>query len=654
MPIQADQRKPKKTQYVGTADKEAQKVSARWWLLPKDKIHTGVSTVVEHILTNMSVRRRMNYFFAALYNDLGAQFTSSRHTNLYYNRTALDGNAVLGSSITLNVLQNCIDTACALISKNKPKPQFLTEGSKDYATKVKGKELTRYVEGIFDETNMYQVAQKVFLDACIYGTGALKLFIEDGEIRAENIFIEEILVDDLEGMHEAPVQLHQRKYIARDILCAQFPECEEEIRSCQEISGGTTTTADVIAVRESWHLRSGKKSKDGMHAITIENCTLYAEPFTKDTFPILFFRWAFQTLGFWGRGICHETWKLQRELDIILQTIQRSQRLVSGPIIAVESGSNITEDHITSNRLGKIVEYSVTPPQFLTPPSVNAELYNHANYLEDRIYKVAGVSQAAAQGEKQKEVKSAIAIREANDITAGRFEITGQRWERFHMDIAKLLVDLSCDLSKEKSDLSVMTTGKGSARRINFKDVKSELEDYKLQLFPVSGLPSTPAGKLDQLMDYAQAGYLSKEQVMDIADFPDLEDTISLETASLHLTQDILSNIKLHGDYIAPGPYMTLPIAYRMACLEVDRATLQNVDEDNIELLRKWADACQDLMDEGKAQAAAAQAGMAQQNMGTPSQQGSAAVGSQMVGPGAPPPTPGAPPPMPPSPEMPQ
>ena len=83
---------------------------------------------------------------------------------------------------------------------------------------------------------------------------------------------------------------------------------------------------------------------------------------------------------------------------------------------------------------------------------------------------------------------------------------------------------------------------------------------------------------------------------MDVVDFPDLEDTTSLETASIHLTQEILSNIKEKGEYMPPGVYLNLQLAFRMACLEVDRAQLQGVEEDNIDLLRKWADAVQDLI----------------------------------------------------------
>jgi hypothetical protein len=432
-------------------------------------------------------------------------------------------------------------------------------------------------------------------------------------------------------MHEQPLQLHQRKFRQRDEVLAMFPKFKEEIMGAEQVAGGTATfsTADIIPVIESWHLPSGKRAGDGYHTICIQNATLFSEKYTKDYYPIFFFRWAHQTLGFWGRGISHEIWKLQRELDMILQTIQRAQRLVGGPIIAVEAGSNIAEDHLTSNKLAKIVEYTQTAPQYLDPPCVQPELYEHAQYLEDRMYKVTGVSQTQATGTKDPTLKSAVAQREAADQAAGRFEIVGQRWERFFLTLADAVVDMSDELDEP----TVLVGTKSGAELIDFRKAKIAREKRRLQLFPVSGLPNTPAGRLDQLMDYAQAGYLSKEQVMDIVDFPDLEDTVSLETAALHLTQEILSAIKEDGKYIEPGPYLNLELAYKMACLEVDRSELQHVKEEHIDLLRQWADAVNELRTAASAQqqqsAASMQGPVGQQQLGTAAQSGQAQQAQQ-------------------------
>lgn len=576
----------------------------RWWTVEDEEVYASVFSVCNEVLLNLNIRRRMNYFFSTLYNDIGAAFTSSQNVNLYYNRTALDGNAISNSRMTLNVLQNVIDTATAMVAKNKPKPQFVTDASKDYATKVKGKKATKYVEGVFDEAQIYKIMQRVFQDACIYGTGFIKLIAdnEENKIRAEWVYIEQILVDDLEGMEQLPQQFHQRRYMQKDVLIEQFAKKDavlaQKIMDASTVAGGAATfsTADLVPVIESWHLPSGAKATDGKHSICIETATLFVEDYKKDYFPIFAFRWANQTLGFWGRGICHEIWKLQIEVDTLLRLVQQSMRLVGGPTVAVESGSNITEDHITSNRVAKIIEYTSTPPQYLIPPTVQPEIFSHIQYLEDRMYKVTGVSQAQATATKDPSLKSAVAQREASDQAVSRLEIVSQQYENLCLQLTKAIIDMSADLDNP----TILVSGSGKTEKLNFKDIKMNLDEYKLQLFPISGLSATPAGRLDQLMDYAQAGYLSKEQVMDIVDFPDLNDTVSLETASIHLTQEILSNIKENGKYVAPGPYLDLQLAYRMVCLEIDRSTLDGVEEDNIDLLRNWANEVKELQQQAQ------------------------------------------------------
>ncbi len=627
MPIQGDQTRKKIV--VQNPTKDATRKNHRWWLEKPDDAFKGVFSVCEDILTNLAVRRRMNYFFAAIYNDTGAGFMASRNQNLYYNRTALDGNAMLNSNISLNALQNCIDTATALIAKNKPKPQFITDGSTDYAEKVRGQRLTKYVGGVFDETKLYEKAQTVFRDACVYGTGALKIIKDEdeGKLRVENLFIEEVLIDDLEGMHEDPRQIHQRKFRQRDELIAEFPEYAEQIRGAEQISGGTATfsTADIIPVIESWHLRSGKKAKDGAHTVCIQNCTLFHEKYDKDYFPIIFFRWARQTLGFWGRGICHEAWKLQRELDIVLQTIQRAQRLISGPIILVENASQVVEDTITSNKLAKIIQYANVEPKILTPPCVQPELYQHVEFLEQRIYNVTGVPQSTAQGTKDPTLKSAVAQREAMDEKQGRFQLVAQQWEDMFLDVAKIFVDMSAELAKGNDDLFVLAKGSDGAERIDFKKAQIDMDRCRLQCFPVSGLPSTPAGRLDQLMDYAQAGYVSREQVMDIVDWPDLRGTVDIALAPYRTIQRLLSDIKEDGKYTEPDAYMNLSLAYQMACQEVGVAKNEHVKPEHVDMICKFADAVKDLMDDmarKQAESQQQQGPVGQMQMGTAAQAG--------------------------------
>ena len=52
-----------------------------------------------------------------------------------------------------------------------------------------------------------------FQDACIFGSGCIKIYIEEGEIKAERVIIDEIKIDDIESYYGKPRQIHQVKYV---------------------------------------------------------------------------------------------------------------------------------------------------------------------------------------------------------------------------------------------------------------------------------------------------------------------------------------------------------------------------------------------------------------------------------------------------------
>jgi len=599
MPIQADPKNIKTQQLYNNDERGA--YQSRWWTAEKDKVHENVWSVAMAIRHNNSSRRRQNYYFATLYNDNGNLINEGMQTTSGISSGGTSSMSYQYSRITLNVVQNCIDTASAMIAKEKPKPQFLTDGSKDYSIAEKAKKLTKYVSGIFDDAKIYDIAQLVFRDACLYGTGAIKIYgDENDKIRAEWCFIEEILVDDIDGRKEQPRQLHQLKFVSRDELTALFPDAEEDIASANSSLPGlkiSGSASDVIPVLESWHLPSGRKAKDGMHTIVIENKTLLCEPYKKNYYPILFFRWYSQSSGFFGRGIAQEIHKIQSEINKILQTIQQAQELIAVPVWFVENASMIAEDHLLNNEIGRFVEYTGTPPSLATPAAVQPELYQHIQYLEDRAYKIVGISQPNATGTKPPEVKSGVAIREVQDIASGRFEVVGQRWEQFFMDIARVIVDMSKDLKQ-----TVKVKDKSSIMSIDWSEVELDDDNLGIDLFPISALPKTPEGRLETITEYVQNGWISQEQAMELLDFPDLEGYVNLETGTVRLVHKIISDIKEKGEkgYQPPTPYMNLPLALNIAIREIVSAQLQNVDPAHITVLEQFAMDIKDLIQQSQ------------------------------------------------------
>lgn len=561
----------------------------KWW--SEKNPHQNVFGLIEYIEKNQSYRSVLNLRFARLYSNMEMLGLSSGT----YARTA---NNQSNNRLTLNVIKSCVDSAGAKISKNKPKPLFLTKRG-NFSLKRKAKGLTKYLEGLFESTNLYDLGRKVFMDACVFGTGALKLYIDSDSnaVKAERVFIDEIVVDDVEGVYGSPKQMFQRKNYSRDQLLDMFPKFKEEILAASPANKGqaTQSTADQVRVVEAWHLPSGQSAKDGKHIIAIENATLFQEPYNKDYFPFVFMKWSERLVGFWGMGLAEELIGIQLEINKILKTIQASHQLMSVPRVFVDVASNINSSHI-NNEIGGIIKYQGTPPVFQTPSANNPEIYQYLESLYRKAYEISGISQMQAQSMKPSGLNSGAALREFNDIASERFVVTGMRYEEFFMNAAEIMIDQSRDLFEADKALNIKVKGQKFIETINWKDVDLKEDQYVMQLFPVSFLPSTPAGKLETVQELVQAGFVSQEQAMSLLDFPDLESFTSLATAAQDNIERFIEFMIEDGKYNPPEPFMNLQLALTLTQEAYLRAKCEDTPEDRLELLRTFMDDIQTLM----------------------------------------------------------
>lgn len=571
-------------EYVGTNNSKA--IKNKWWL-DKEDMSRSLFAVVKYIEQNQSYRSKDNLTYARLYSNteiLGltsSTYSRSSATNLPNTR------------LTLNVVKSCIDTAAAKISQNKPRPRFLTEKG-DFSLKNKAELLTQYLDGLFDELDLYHHGQRVFVDACVFGTGALKVYIDPGShrVKAERILIDEIVVDDVEGAYGQPRQLFQKKLIARELLLDQFPKNKEEILSASSALTGeyaSQSTADQVQVVEGWHLPSGPKAKDGKHVISIENKILFEEPYTKDCFPFIFLRWSEKLAGFFGSGLAFELVGLQREINRTLRTIQQSLELMAVPRIFLDVASNINSSSIT-DQIGSIIKYQGAPPVFATPPAVSPELIQHLESMSRKAYEITGISMMQAQSKKPDGLDSGVALREMSDIASERFMTTAQRYEGFYLEVAKLLIDISKELYEKGIDTDVKASNNKFIKSIKWKDINLKEEQFVMRAFPVSILPTTPAGKLAAVQELIQAGLIPQDQALSLLDFPDLEGFFSLQTAAQDNIERYLEIMLTEGRYMPPEPFMNLELALNMTQNTYLRAKCDEVPEEKLELLRTFMD----------------------------------------------------------------
>jgi len=557
-----------------------------WWKAKPEDVHKTIFGYLKQLDQAQSYRQAENFKHMRLYGNyepLGLR---------YYRNSFQEPTNSTQNRVTLNIIQSMIDTVVSKISKNKPKPTFLTNGG-DFSMQRRAKKLTQFVEGQFQACDFYAKAAQSFTDACIFGTGPIKIFKQNGCIKAERIFVDELVTDDSDAIYGEPRQMHQKKFIHKDVLCEMFPKYEGAINMVARdakvnITASGPSHADMILVIESWHLPSGPDSDDGRHSICIENQTLFEEEYTKDYFPFVFFKWGLRPLGFYGQGLSEQLSGLQLEINKILRTIQVSMHLVSVPKLMIEAGSKIVDAHL-DNRIGGIIKYAGTPPTPGQLGVIPAELFAHLDRLYGRAYEIAGVSQLSASAQKPAGLNSGKALREYNDLETERFMSVAQRYEKTFMDAAKIMIDLAKELDDElDGKYEVRVKGKKFLETIKWKDVNLEEDQYVMSVFPTSALSSTPAGRLQDVQELIQAGFVNREDAIKLLDFPDLQSYYNYETAPGEDIDMVIEKIIEDGEYMTPEPYQNL----EYGIIKIQKAYLlfrsQNAPEERLDLLRRW------------------------------------------------------------------
>jgi hypothetical protein len=566
---------------------------SRWYESNKNDLYQDVSAYLKALDKEQSYRTSDNLRFAKLYGNYSILGLDA------YSYTRVESSANITHRVTLNIVQSLIDTVVSKITKNKPKPTFLTDGG-NWSLKRRAKKLTKFIEGVFSYTDFYDKAAMSFLDACIFGTGCIKIFEKDGNISCERVFIQEIKVDDIEAYYSKPRQIHQVKYVHKDVLKKLFPSHELQIDNAASSQDEFSTSAayvnkkHMVQVTESWRLPSVSGANDGRRAITISNATLLEEEYTKDYFPFVFFRWGRRPVGFFGQGLAEQLQGLQLEINKILRTIQVSMHLVSIPKILVEASSKIVTSHL-NNKIGGIIKYAGKKPEYSPLGGIPTELFSHLDRLYTRAYEISGISQLSSQSLKPAGLDSGKALREYSDIETERFLSVGKAYEKCFMDAADIMIDIARDLYAKDKDFKVNVKGRRFIETIKWSEVNMDKDAYMMDVFPTSALSSTPSGRLADIQELVAAGFIDQQAGMQLLDFPDLEGSMNMLNADSNNLERLLEDMMDKGKYFPPEPFQNLENALRKTQQAYLMYRNEGAPEERLELLRRFMEDIQGL-----------------------------------------------------------
>lgn len=553
-----------------------------WWTADADDCHAQVFAACGHLKERQSYRKAAYVHFLRLYsNRLAQDMTGEDFTS------AIDS----GEKIRLNVVKSCIDTATAMVSTDRARPQYLSIGG-TRATRRRAERQSKWVLGALLKTKHYTLAQDVFRDAAIFGTSIQWPDHHGDYLFQRRILPDELIIDDTDSRTDKPIQAFVQYNVDRYWFAEFWPDDKEAILAAECVDDSSATReglTDPVTVTLAWKpaQREGatEAGEVGRMSICVSNKTLLDEEYTSADYPWAVWRWNTSPIGYLGMGLAEELAPIQVEVNYVAQKIQKLMTLATS-MVWVEKGSGVK--NITNEDWARY-EYRGKPPIFQQTASVSGEYFNHLDRLYSRAYELSGISQLSSGAVKPAGIDSGEGLRTYFDISQKRFMHTGLRWAQHTLDVGELLLEVAREMTEEGYNPTVIYPGRGDAEEIDFKKAALEKARYVVRVQPAALLPEEPAGKVEMLGKLAQAApELAKYLTAMLADVPDVEFAARMIRAPFEIAEKHVELILDKGTVEAPHPMMDLGIARLVAQRELLMAQIEGIGEDRIEALRRY------------------------------------------------------------------
>lgn len=577
----------------------------RWWLAEDDDAMAGAAfAAAKNILTNNIERDEIIWRNMRMYS--GQSRESFWGENGDY---PLSVNRMLNNQhANRNVIASVADTLVATLTATPIKTTVLASGG-DYArTRKKSKAAEKFCSGVKYNNKFEEIGAKACLSGFICDLGICKVMEDDeepGTIKLEPVFPAEIIVDEVDGIHQQPRQIMQRKLVSREVLVDLYPEFAEEIRGLNPVGTGLSTMslADKIEVLECWHLGTGKKRQGGLHIIAIDTKVLFKEKWLLHKFPFAWFRASLNLIGFWSNGIATDLCGIQYAINELTLRKQRALKVASNVMVLVPTGSQVNKNHIL-NGIGLMLEYSGDqPPQWYTPSPVSKDIPPEIADLISWAYQRWGVSQLSSQSQKPEGLDSAVALRTYANIESVRQSVPGKAYQQFCLDVDELvlLTARMIDQRRENEHKAALKKGKKHTKKplkVRVPDAKRVVEiswddadpgdGFIVKRYATNLFADSPADRLAQTGDLVDKGAIDMDTFLEINDFPDLEKFNKIRNAPRENIEKQLDDILLDGKYRSPEPFQNLALGVQMFQSALLSAEDDGVPDDRLAMLQRW------------------------------------------------------------------
>lgn len=515
----------------------------------------------------------------------------------------------------LNLCRAVTDSYVALITKDRPRSFFDVVGA-DRKLKTKAKHLQSFIDGISYETRLEEKQLTIVRDTAIFGEGIVKIFRSD-ECGSPRVAIERrkpwcILVDEQEAASgwDSCDNIYEIEYVDRLALMARFPEFADRIRlasssSYLEAPGDTQTDTnfqDTCVTVEAWHkprIAGPDGSRDGRHTLIVGSLVLADEEWDVRRFPLEFCYMNTPIQGVYESGIPNEIAPQQFEINRIMRTISKSQRLSVGHWM-VETNSDVDTNAI-DDIVASIVRYSGVMPEYVVHPGVTEDVYAYLWQIWAKGFEVKGLSQLASMAQVPQTLKSSVAIETYADVGSDRQRVCYREYQNWNLRVTEQILHVAREISEEDPSFEVKSTSsKSMMKTVRAADVLLKDEEFNLKIREVNALGEDVSSKLQTVSDLTSAGLIDgdsgKRMLIEDGGVPDLQEYESLEASSYNFVEFCVDKAIDDDEYVKPNIFVDdLSLCVQRMRKFYLKAQMDGVEDTKLKLLRQWMTEAADL-----------------------------------------------------------
>lgn len=535
----------------------------RWFLDEfKDIRAERVMAVAGKLWKQLEPTRNRMFTCERMYDDMASLGLSPRR----YRQRSVFSNWHRPS---LNGCKAVVDTYVALLTKDRPRISVITSGARQ-SVQRKARFLEQFGDGVMYEDDFHDKSTDVVYDQAIYGTGVEFFYENDDDPKhiqaaSERVPPHEMLADDQATYYGKPDEIMRLKWVEVFRLQKEYPEKAEELEhansSAFDDAVGTAEepqygTVRLIPLVSAWKCAS--KAGPGRYSYVAGNVILEDEPYNEFSIPFEFSYRQRPRAGIFGKSLVDEVAGIQKELNILVQRVQRSIHLLGAGHWMIEEGSKVNTSHI-DNQIGSISRYKGTMPHLNVVDPVPPQVFAQIDRLWMKMFEVIGISPQAAQGQVPANIHSAKGQLVYADVQSQRFQPSYREYQSFYLRSMRQFIRLARRISEHDKNFAVKAVGKEMMQAVKWADANLEEEEYALRLYATNALEDDPVGRIEQASNLVETQMVPpKKGLRLLMDMPDLKAFFNEEFASERAIDICIETIFDKGKYKAPEPMMDL------------------------------------------------------------------------------------------------